>query len=215
MSTKKLQIIDYSVKQAENADTLDGKHAVEFASASDVSDLQSKVGDTSVAEQITSAVNSAGVLTIDTTDAEAGTAPMTNANLFDGKTWSELMLAIYPVGSIYISANETSPASLFGGTWESISGKFLLGADDAYPAGSTGGEAKHTLTESEMPRHTHTLQAKVGTTIGSSISSSALAVAQNYSGMNFSAATVTYTGSGASHNNMPPYLAVYMWRRTA
>ena len=56
MSTKKLQIIDYSVKQAENADTLDGKHAVEFASASDVSDLQSKVGDTSVSTQIANAI---------------------------------------------------------------------------------------------------------------------------------------------------------------
>lgn len=92
MSTKKLQIIDYNIKQAENADTLDGKHAVEFAAASDVSDLQSKVGDTSVAEQITSAVTNAGVLTIDITDAEAGTANLINADSLGGVAASEYAL---------------------------------------------------------------------------------------------------------------------------
>ena len=135
---------------------------------------------------------------------------MTNANLFDGKTWSELMLAIYPVGSIYISANETSPASLFGGTWESISGKFLLGADDAYPAGSTGGEAKHTLTVDEMPSHTHASgvapNESVGATAGTAQAKTQFVRSYGYT---------DYTGGSQPHNNMPPYLAVYMWRRTA
>ena len=64
MATKKLQIIDYHIKQSDNADTIDGKHADEFAVAtdmataqSDISDLQSKVGDTSVAEQITAGIS--------------------------------------------------------------------------------------------------------------------------------------------------------------
>lgn len=62
----------------------------------------------------------------------------------------------YPVGSIYISANSTSPATLFGGTWSMIKDKFILLAGDTYRAGSTGGEASHKLTIDEMPRHNHT-----------------------------------------------------------
>ena len=63
---------------------------------------------------------------------------------------------IYPVGAIYMSMNSTEPSTLFGGTWEQIEGKFLLGCDSTYTAGSTGGEATHTLVQSEMPAHTHT-----------------------------------------------------------
>lgn len=56
MATKKLQILDSIIKQAENADTLDGKHANEFALASEVEALQEKVGDNTVLEQINNAV---------------------------------------------------------------------------------------------------------------------------------------------------------------
>lgn len=72
---------------------------------------------------------------------------------------------IYPVGSIYMSVNSTSPSILFGaGTWERIKNKFLLGTDDegdenetySYPAGTTGGSSTHTLTIDELPSHNHT-----------------------------------------------------------
>ena len=63
MATKKLQILDYTIKQAENADTIDGKHISDLALATDmstaqdhISDLQTKVGDTSVSEQITAGI---------------------------------------------------------------------------------------------------------------------------------------------------------------
>ena len=65
------------------------------------------------------------------------------------------VLDAYPVGSIYMSVNSTSPASLFGGTWEQLKDRFLLGAGDTYTNGSTGGESTHTLTVDEMPSHTH------------------------------------------------------------
>ena len=68
----------------------------------------------------------------------------------------EFINTIYPVGSIYISANEVSPTTLFGGTWVKIQDRFLLGASDTYANESTGGEATHTLTTNEMPSHTHT-----------------------------------------------------------
>lgn len=57
MSTKKLQILGSLAAQAGNADTLDGKHANEFASASDVAELKSLVGDNKVAEQIATAID--------------------------------------------------------------------------------------------------------------------------------------------------------------
>ena len=63
---------------------------------------------------------------------------------------------VYPVGSIYMSTNNTNPGSIFGGTWEQIKDKFLLSAGDTYANGSTGGEASHILTTAEMPQHNHT-----------------------------------------------------------
>lgn len=62
----------------------------------------------------------------------------------------------YPVGSIYISVDETSPSFYFGGEWEKIEGKFLLGSSSSHAVGSTGGEESHTLTLDEIPSHTHT-----------------------------------------------------------
>ena len=84
---------------------------------------------------------------------------------------------VYPVGSIYMSANATNPASLFGGTWAALDdGRVLIGAGAAYPAGSTGGEATHTLTTNEMPSHTHS-----GSTSTANLTGSLANVGLNYS----------------------------------
>mgnify|MGYP001658439063 CR=1 FL=1 len=55
----------------------------------------------------------------------------------------------------WASNDPTSPASFIGGTWERIEGEFIMGASDAYPAGTTGGSATHTQTVAEMPSHNH------------------------------------------------------------
>lgn len=187
---------------------------------------------------------------------------------------------VYPVGSIYISVTDTSPASLFGGTWERLKDKFLLAAGDSYAAGSTGGEAAHKLTTDEMPvhshglnNHTHGIPSLSGSTetagwhnhsIGAtnndgSISVSGVqlqwassafsgggiggirawssesgrqtirvhvnghstdgngshthSVSTNTSTTGGNSGNTTNTGSGTAHNNMPPYLAVYAWKR--
>ena len=118
---------------------------------------------------------------------------------------------LYPVGSIYMSVNSTSPASMFGGTWEQIKDKFLLSAGDTYSAGATGGEATHTLTVNEMPSHRH--QVYVGTTGGAgNIPSIKNAVREDVEMPNWFTFTTAVGGSQA-HNNMPPYLAVYCWKR--
>lgn len=111
-----------------------------------------------------------------------------------------------------MSVNATNPAALFGGTWERLKDRFLLAAGDSYAAGSTGGEAQHTLTVGEMPSHTHATRLNWSNTQGWGLITScgdgtnAVVDAGIWTGA---------TGGGKPHNNMPPYLAVYAWKRTA
>ena len=133
-------------------------------------------------------------------------------------------LSAYPVGSIYMSTASVSPASLFGGTWESIQGRFLLGADGAsYLSGATGGEANVTLTIDTMPAHGHDSieasgQALYWTQNPSTSGWSKAAISPNTGSATDSENNkfyATWTGGGEAHNNMPPYLAVYMWKRVS
>lgn len=128
-----------------------------------------------------------------------------------------ILEAVYPVGSIYISVNSTSPQTLFGGTWKAIQGKFLLGQSSAHTAGSTGGEETHTLTIGEMPEHTHPMYS--GNAGGDSewtpdegvyLVDSVTQIKTTW----WARLGMSYAGGGNAHNNMPPYLAVYMWKRT-
>lgn len=150
------------------------------------------------------------LVTLPTTEETPGEAPTINAGTFGGMTVSQFVDMIYPVGSIYMSANATSPETLFGGTWESIGGRFLLGADATYAAGSTGGETTHTLTSDEMPAHRHAIYMG-GESDNGEFWGPNVVTPQNKTSAN---ATDT-SGGNQPHNNMPPYLAVYMWQRTA
>lgn len=141
--------------------------------------------------------------------------------------------SLHPVGSIYISTENTSPASLFGGEWAQINGRFLIGTgepelnDDGtspgsynFAADSKGGEEKHTLTLNEMPNHYHDAYL-LG--LGGTAEAPAYFAAFNQSAYNYNyanptpnttiIATAARKGDDAAHNNMPPYLAVYMWKR--
>ena len=138
-------------------------------------------------------------------------------------------LLAYPVGSIYMSTVATSPATLFGGTWVRIQDRFLLAAGSTYSAGATGGEATHRLTVNEMPSHAHTIKATYidGVDVFIDSNDGYLAADRDAPGKSttdgqlIQAADVPpargmhNAGGGAAHNNMPPYLAVYVWRRTA
>lgn len=132
------------------------------------------------------------------------------AVLFGGKS---LLDYLHPVGSIYQSTDPTSPADLFGGTWEQIKDVFLLAAGDAHAAGSTGGEEEHILTAAEMANHTHGYDY-TGQSITEGVNAIRLykAASTQY---NAYMGKATSNCGGQAHNNMPPYLAVYTWRRKA
>ena len=161
-------------------------------------------------------------------------------------TKTQLVNLLYPVGSIYISLNSTSPETLFGGTWQALQGRFLIGCDTgAFAAGVTGGADESALTATAIPSHTHEV---VNYNASSSIDNPCFVVLQsdgnlvNYKGTPTSATAVWYSGtSGASagsyrsiyiggpdnylpaagggattyHNNIPPFIWVNMWKRTA
>ena len=160
-----------------------------------------------------------------------------NADTVDGYHASDIISKIYPVGSIYMSMSATNPATLFGvGTWKRISqGRMLLGADDSgYKAGATGGEATHTLSVNEMPAHSHGISNSGDHThnfYGSDSNNGPLTegdgldtegnghfthnVRFTTSSAGAHTHTISNSGGGAAHNNMPPYLVCYIWQRTA
>lgn len=127
----------------------------------------------------------------------------------------------YPIGSIYMSVMNINPRLLFGGTWEQLENRFLLGAGSSYTNGSTGGEANHTLTVAEMPSHNHTQSQHRHKEANKYSSGSGSASAYVYSSnrtavdhyTDYQTPTINNTGGGQAHNNMPPYLVVYMWKR--
>lgn len=118
---------------------------------------------------------------------------------------------IYPVGSVYMSVNNVSPATFIGGTWVQINDVFLLSAGTNYTAGDTGGEAEHTLTVDEMPRHNHVV--KYYTYGGNEAEWNVIDnVNKTWTNADY---VMQSAGGSQPHNNMPPYLVVYMWKRTA
>lgn len=150
---------------------------------------------------------------------------------------------IYPVGSIYMSVNDVSPSVLFGGSWERINDRFLLAAG-AKKAGTEGGKENHTLTEEELPSHTHTVPRHTHTAkteraglhnhgvnrCRNAASGTARFAAQftensvhmttqdgehihNVIVDNSEEFATESAGEGKAFNIMPPYLAVYMWKR--
>ena len=119
---------------------------------------------------------------------------------------------IYPYGSIYITLNQTSPSKLFPGTyWKQIKNRFLLSASSTYSASSVGGEATHTLTFNEMPTHRHSIYYP---NAGGPYGDAAISYPEGSGTDKTWQAEMCKTesaGDGVAHNNMPPYLVVYMW----
>lgn len=146
------------------------------------------------------------VLSVHNADSNA------HKSLFDA--WLEdLFDAMYPIGSIYLTMSSDNPSILFGGTWERIESRFLYGSINGQGVGTTGGEETHTLTINEMPSHNHSTLL-YGHNNNGNISSNQRSVwsgSRDMSAYNW----VQNTGGGQAHNNMPPYIMVNIWKRTA
>lgn len=125
------------------------------------------------------------------------------------------LLDAFPIGCIYHTTTAGNPSALFGGTWTQIArGRMLIGegtSDATYAAGATGGESTHQLTEAELPAHTHTYNDLSQMTSPYNADPYSSHPSSNYNSAQNSGAT----GGDTPHNNMPPYLVVYIWERTA
>lgn len=125
---------------------------------------------------------------------------------------SNSLKKVYPIGSIYLTMSATNPTELFGfGEWTLISNSFLVGAGDLYAVGATGGEATHTLTIEEMPNHLH----KISSSLQWADQTGNVQGGTNTYYKRSESQTTQLAGGDQPHNNMPPYVAVYMWQRTA
>lgn len=145
------------------------------------------------------------------------------------RRYAESMLEkAYPVGSIYLSLNITDPSELFGfGKWEMISDRFLIGASSAYPLGDTGGTEQVTLTAKQVPKVEGRIALHNGNVATGvhQVEGCFTAGITNTKYINEGSGTTgaesigqirfSNGGEGQSHNNMPPYLAVCIWKRTA
>lgn len=200
--------------------------------------VQNKIVSTELGKKLplsggtmTGALTTNGIKLTSGTDygATLPSSPTTNQLFFQTAGTNFVLDNVYPIGSIYMNVNSTNPGTLFGGTWEQIQGKFLLGMSSSYPAGSQGGEASHTLTTAEMPSHGHNPANEPGYFGFITNSKKAFEVGdmgvQSGSGRYYPYASAAFdisrnsltgtTGGGNSHNNMPPYLSIYIWKRTA
>ena len=127
----------------------------------------------------------------------------------DAKT---TLLAVWPIGSVYTSVSATSPSTLFGGNWEAFgAGRVMVGLDasdtDFDTVEETGGAKTHALTIAEMPAHSHTYTLENPSGTGSTGSATGAS--------SFSTPNTSTVGSGAAHNNVQPYITVYMFKRIA
>ena len=188
----------------------------------------------------TSTVGLLDIYTITYNDGTTSTFNVKNGDI------ANLLDRTYPVGSIYMSVNSTEPSTLFGGTWERLKGRFLIGAgtntetnsngeygdlghgDPTFAGGETGGEYRHQLTINEMPEHHHDTNdytlvvnknaVRISTNMGAQClnGESPTNIVPNIKATkNEDGNRTGFTGGDGKHNNMPPYLAVYMWKRTA
>ena len=119
------------------------------------------------------------------------------------------------IGEIYITTSEENPSLRFGGTWEQIKDTFLLASGDIYNAGAIGGEATHTLTVEEIPTQNHLFQRHMLDRNDDGINTGQSGYGVTNKTIDIYETTTENTGGGQPHNNMPPYLAVYVWKRVA
>ena len=181
---------------------------LEFQTKADVSSL-STVATSGAYSDLTGTPNLATVATSGSyADLSNKPSIPTNTSIID---------LIYPVGSYYWNSNSTSPATLFGvGTWTQITNQFIFAAGGEYASGDTGGEITHTLTIQEMPSHDHRcINDESFFAYGGPLESNEGPASGHGYAYPFYYSYTGTKGGGKAHNNMPPYIVAYCWRRDA
>lgn len=133
----------------------------------------------------------------------------------------------YPIGSIYITTSSINPNQILGfGTWEQIKDRFLLAAGTSYSGGATGGAATVALSKTQVPKvegniamHSQGVATNIHAVTGAFTSGLTNENSYRAGGTETTGAVsigrINFNngGTGAAHNNMPPYLVVYIWKR--
>ena len=191
-----------AAKRVRGTEIDDEYNAIAVAVATKANKNNTALTGTPTAPTASAATNSTQIATTAYATTAIAAIPAVTAAIINGHA--------YPVGSIYTSVVATNPNTLLSvGVWSAIGqGRVLLGAGGGYTAGDTGGTATETLTLSQIPSHTHYSGWKTGSGDGS---------AGQYATLHEGSASVQTgsAGSGAAHNNLQPYLVVYMWKRTS
>ena len=135
--------------------------------------------------------------------------------------------ACFPVGTILMTTENVNPSTYIGGTWVALNDVFLLAASETHPAGETGGSETVALTTAQMPRHNHfVISMSQGETSPDYLHTVARSDFTHSKWENAryqlygveaeaNSGKSSYVGGGTAHDNMPPYVAVYVWKRTA
>ena len=187
----------------------------------DQSDLQLELGTKADASSLSTVATSGaysdltGTPNLATVATSGSYADLSNKPSIPTNT--SIIDLIYPVGSYYWNSNSTSPATLFGvGTWTQITNQFIFAAGGDYASGDTGGEVDHLLTIQEMPSHDHRciMDQSFFAYGGPMESDEGPASGHGYAYPFYYSFTGT-KGGNSSHNNMPPYIVAYCWRRDA
>lgn len=201
-----------------------GMHENATAISNMQSDVASATQAASRASQdvttLTGTVNtlSGTVTSVQTTANNAQSTANSALNVANTKvSTSDLFDLVYPVGSIYLSVNSTSPSTLFGGTWTQIKDSFLLSAGDTYTAGATGGSATDDLSHgyAKIGRSSNDMTQLAYKSV--SVSSGTFnRNALNNGGFGGDNRTITEgTELGGYVDTLPPYLVVYTWKRVS
>lgn len=145
---------------------------------------------------------------------------------------SDIINTIYPVGSIYMSVNSTSPSTLFGGTWEKIQDRFLVATGSYFNLEQTGGSKDavvvshthtqanhaHNYTDGYKPWGSQTGVTEEGAPISGTGKYYAATPSKDYKWLTSTGSaqpTINSSGVDGTDKNLPPYFAVNMWKRTA
>lgn len=196
-----------------------------------------KTTDTNTTYTLEQSSSDGHVISLKSSEGETQTVTIPS-----GASMNDIINLVYPVGSIYLSTSSVSPGTLFGGTWQRLENRMLIGAGSSYSVGSTGGS-----TDAVVVSHYHGIPSLSGTATGGNhnhlfgrnlwaqyegygqvVSSpsgganmaNAIDRAIGYSGSLTMSVTTNgsntgWSGESGAGKNMPPYLAVYMWKRTA